>query len=297
MNVFCGLFGAREVEGAPPRRPGADEERIPPFGEPCLQAVDALAGAEFDAEVEDVAAFLVDHRIGQTEFRDLRADHAAGFWVAVEHDAFVADWGEVAGDREGGRTTANQGDTFSVFPCRRLRQPIADVVFVIGRDSFQAANSHRLLLHAHAPAGRLTGAVASASENSGKHVRAPVDHVGVGIPAMGDQADVFGDGRMRRASPLAVHDFMEIVRRRNVGGLHCFLETRPATQYNSTVSRHSPWRLRLFRSALLCGSNPRADIIGYDRARLLILPSWLRPINHESAWCFSLLERGANMAI
>jgi CBS-domain-containing membrane protein len=39
-------------------------------------------------------------------------------------------------------------------------------------------------------------------------------------PAFGDQPDVFGDGRVCRTSPLTIHDLVEIVRRRNVGGFH-----------------------------------------------------------------------------
>ena len=66
------------VEVAPARRAGADEDRVVVLGEQRLQAVDALAAAELDAEVEDVADLLVDHRFGQAEARDLRADHAAG---------------------------------------------------------------------------------------------------------------------------------------------------------------------------------------------------------------------------
>src|SRR5207344_1894769 len=103
----------------------------------------------------------------------LRADHAAGFWVAVENDAVIAQRGEVTGDGERGRTAANQRDALSVFPCRRLRQSILNVVLVIGRHSFQAADCHRLLLNANTPASRLARAVAGASKDSWKHIRAP----------------------------------------------------------------------------------------------------------------------------
>ena len=41
------------------------------FGEQRLQAVDALAADKFDAEIEDVIAFLVDHGFRQAEFRNL----------------------------------------------------------------------------------------------------------------------------------------------------------------------------------------------------------------------------------
>ena len=133
------------------------------FGQQRLHAVDALAAAEFDAEVEDVAAFLVDDGIGQAEFRNLRADHAAGFWILVEHDAVVAERGEIAGDGERGRAAADQRDAFAVLLCRGLWQAIANVVLVVGRHSFQAADRHRLLLDADAPAGRLARTVAGAA--------------------------------------------------------------------------------------------------------------------------------------
>ena len=57
------------------------------------------------------------------------------------------------------------------------------------------------LLDAAAPAGGLARTVASAPEDPGKHVRFPVDHVGVAVAARGDQADVFGDRRMGRDTP------------------------------------------------------------------------------------------------
>ena len=67
-------------------------------------------------------------------------------------------------------------------------------------------------LDAAAPARRLARPVAGASEDSRKHVRLPIDHVGVAVAAFGDQPDVFGHGRVSRAGPLAVDDFVEVVR-------------------------------------------------------------------------------------
>jgi hypothetical protein len=94
--------------------------------------------------------------------------------------------GEVASHGKRGRTAADQRYAFAVPLGRRLWQTVANVVFIVSRDSFQAANSHRLLLHAYPTARRLAGAVAGATENSWKYVRAPVDHVRVGIPAVRD---------------------------------------------------------------------------------------------------------------
>ncbi len=107
-----------------------------------------------------------------------------------------------------------------------LRQAVADVVLVVGGDALQAADRHRLLLDPSAPAGRLAGAVAGAPENPRKHVRLPVDHVGVAVATRGDQPDVFGDGRVRRARPLAIHDLVEVVGRSNVGIFHLLLGAR-----------------------------------------------------------------------
>src|SRR2546421_8699795 len=103
MDVLCRLLAARDVEVAPARRAGADEYGVPALRQHALEAVDTAAAVELDAEVEDVAAFFVDHRVGQAEFRDLRAHHSARLPVLVEDDAGIAKGGEVARDRERGR--------------------------------------------------------------------------------------------------------------------------------------------------------------------------------------------------
>ena len=185
------------------------------------------AAAEFDAEIEDVAAFLVDDAVGQAEFRDLRADHAAGLRIAVEHHAGVAERRQIARHRERGRPAADQRDALAVLLLRRFRQPLLDVVFVVGGDALQAADRHRLVLDAHAPAGRLAGAVAGAPENAREHVRLPIDHVGVGVTPVRDQPDIFGHRRVRRAGALAIHDLVEIVRARQC-------------RYSSSTPRNAP---------------------------------------------------------
>src|SRR4029077_11267321 len=104
-------------------------------------------------------------------------------------------------------------------------QAPADVVLEVGGNAFQSTDGDRLVLHTHAPGGGLARSVAGAAENPGKHVGFAVDHVGVAVAASGDQPDVFGDGRVRRTRPLAVHDLVEVVRRRNVGRFHLRLCT------------------------------------------------------------------------
>src|SRR6185437_7989599 len=209
VNVLRRFLAAGNIEVAPARRAGADEDRVPTFGEQRLHAVDTLAAAEFDAEAEDVAGLLVDHAVRQAEFRNLRADHAAGLRIAVEHHHVVTERRQIARDRERGRPAADQGDALAVFLLRGLRQPRGNVVLVIGGDALQAADCHWLVLDADAAAGRFARAVAGASENSGKYVRMPVDHVSVGVTARRDQPDIFRDGRVRRTRPLAIHDLVE----------------------------------------------------------------------------------------
>ena len=112
------------------------------------------------------------------------------------------------------------------FGGARLGQARRDVVLVVGGHALQAADRHRLglgrvlFLDPSAPAGRLAGPVAGAAEDAGEHVGHPVDHVGVAVAALPDQADVFGHGGVGGAGPLAIHDLVEVGRIGHVGGLH-----------------------------------------------------------------------------
>ena len=173
-----------------------------------------------DAEVEDVTALLVEHALGQTKFRDLRAHHAAGLGSAVENAHLIAGQRQVAGHGQRRGAGADTGDALAVLGRRRLRQPLGEIVLEVGRNALQAADGDRFLVNAAAPAGRLAGTVAHAPENSREHVRPPVDHVGVRITARSDQADVFGHGRMGWTRPLAIHDFMEVVGMADIRRLH-----------------------------------------------------------------------------
>ena len=104
-----------------------------------------------------------------------------------------------------------------------LRHAVLDVVLEVGGDALQPADRDRRILDAAAAAGRLARAIAGASENSRKHVRSPIDHVGVAVAAFGDQADVFWNGRMRGTGPLAIDHFVEVVGRRNISRFHSYL--------------------------------------------------------------------------
>src|SRR3972149_5911640 len=152
-STITRLPPAGKVESAAARRPGADEPRVPAFRQQRLHALDTLTAAEFDAEAEDVAGLLVDDGIRQSEFRDLRADHAAGFFVAVERHAMIAERGKIARHGERGGTGADQRHALAVLARGGLRQARRDVVLVVGGDALQAADRHRLRPHPPPPAG------------------------------------------------------------------------------------------------------------------------------------------------
>ncbi len=143
--------------------------------------------------------------------------------VLVEHDAFVTHRREIARHGERGGAAADERDALAVLLRRRLGQAVADVVLEVGGDALQSADRDRLFLDAAAAAGGLARAIAGAAEHAGKHVRIPIDHVGVAVAARRDQTDVFGNRRVRRAGPLTIHDLVEVVRDRNVGRFHLFL--------------------------------------------------------------------------
>ena len=190
------------------------------FRQQRLHAVDALAADELDAEVEDVVAFLVEHVFRQAEFRNLRAHHAAGQRVLVEHHALIAYRRKIARHGQRGWAAAYERNALAVFCRGRLGQAVADVILEVGGDALEPADRDRLFLDPAAPARRLAGAVAGAAEHAREYVRFPVDHVGVAVAACGDQTDVFGHRRVRRASPLTVDDLVEIIRNRDVGRFH-----------------------------------------------------------------------------
>src|SRR6185437_1544289 len=103
----------------------------------------------------------------------------------------------------------------------------------------------------HAAARRFARAVAGATEHAGKHVGTPVDHVGVGVAPGGDQPDIFGNGRVSRTSPLTIDDFMEVVRRGNIGILHS-LPRNALSRGDTRDGKFRRWRLALPAGIGLC---------------------------------------------
>src|SRR5439155_8077126 len=103
-----------------------------------------------------------------------------------------------------------------------------------------------------------------ASQNSRKHIRSPIDHVGVAVAALGDQADVFWNGRMCGTGPLAIDHFVKVVGCRDISRFHSYLVRAVTTgraAFNFCCERSSR------RS---CGSPAIMDLVNqpiqYDRS-------------------------------
>src|SRR5882757_6254177 len=98
-----------------------------------------------------------------------------------------------------------------------------DVVLEVGGDALQPADRNRCFLDASAAARRLAGTVAGSPQDSGEHVRLPIDHVGVAITPLSNQPDVLGNGCVCGTGPLAIDYFMKVIRRRDISRFHSYL--------------------------------------------------------------------------
>src|SRR4030095_8254911 len=104
------------------------------------------------------------------------------------------------------------------------RQPVADVVLVVGGDALQPADGDGFgltlaiaaLLDPAAPARRFTRPIAGPSQNPGQDVGLPVDELRVRVASRGNEPNVFGNGSVGRAGPLAIDDFVKIVGLRDI---------------------------------------------------------------------------------
>src|ERR1700722_7644283 len=91
---------------------------------------------------------------------------------------------------------------------------------MVGGNSFEATDGHGLVFNPDASTRGFTGAIADATENSGEYIRRPIDHVSVGVAALGDEPGVLRDIRMRRTSPLAIYDFVKVIGVPSIGRFH-----------------------------------------------------------------------------
>ncbi len=228
VDVLRRFGSTGQIQIASARRAAADEDRVVVLREQIAHRFDARVASEIDAEIEDVADLFVDHFFGQTETRHLRAHEPAAFLFGFENGDVIAERREITRDGQRRRPRAHAGDAFSVLVHRRFRHARfhGGVVFVVGGDALQSADRNRLgfarvvFLDAAASARGLARAIARAPENSGKHIRFPVDEISVRIMPGGDKSDVFRNRGVRGTGPLTIDDFMEVVGNTNIGRLH-----------------------------------------------------------------------------
>src|SRR3546814_362221 len=101
-----------QVEVAPARGAAADEDGVEVLRKQFLHRIDAPVADELAAQVEDVAAFLVDHLLGQAETRHPGAHEAAGLRVALDPGDLVDHRRAARGDGPRRRPGADQGEAF-----------------------------------------------------------------------------------------------------------------------------------------------------------------------------------------
>ena len=103
---------------------------------------------------------------------------------------------------------------------RAPRQPVPDIVTVIGSYPFQAANCNGFVFDAPAAASGLAGTIANTPQYRGKNIGFPVAHVGIRKLALCDHSDIARNVCVCRAGPLTVDNFVEIFRLGGIGWLH-----------------------------------------------------------------------------
>ena len=87
-------------------------------------------------------------------------------------------------------------------------------------DTLEPADGNRSLVGSASPAGRFTGPVTHATQNTRKYVAFPILNISVGKITLGDLANVLRYIRVCRTGPLTVYNLVEIVWIIRIGGLH-----------------------------------------------------------------------------
>jgi len=172
-----------------------------------------------DAAIENVAAFFIDDGVGQPEFWNLTAHHAAGRLAIVQDRDVIAKCGEIARNGQRGGAGPDAGNVLVVFVGWLRRQLIANITLEICGDALQPADRDRILFDTATPARRFAGAIADAAEDSRKYVASPVEQICIGVTLGSDQTDVLRDRGMCGARPLAIDDLVKIVGDNDIGGL------------------------------------------------------------------------------
>ena len=224
MHAVTCLFKPRQVEALAARRTGTDKNGVIVLAQDLAHAVDFSVEEGGNPHIEDVVHFFVQHFQRQPERGNLAAHHAATSDLVVEDVDVVAKGHEIPCHRQRRRTSADARDLLAILLRRYGWQPVDDAVLVVGGDTLQPADRHRLFLDTTAATGWLAGPVAGSAKHTREYVGFPVDHVRVGIALHRNEPDVLGNRRMCGTGVLAIHDFVEVL---GVADIGCFHVSKP----------------------------------------------------------------------
>jgi hypothetical protein len=132
---------------------------------------------------------------------------------------------EIACQRQRRGAATDKCNTLAILEHGRLWQKSTDIAFVVGRRTLETTDCDRFAFNALAAASWLARPVARAPENSREDIGLPVHHIGFGVTTLGYQSNISRDRRVRRTGKLAVHHFVKMIGRRQIGALHCVLLT------------------------------------------------------------------------
>ncbi|GBF30345.1 hypothetical protein MnTg04_00286 [bacterium MnTg04] len=214
------VVAARDFQVAATRRARTDKYRIEILLEQVFHAGDLVTEPQIRAHVHDHVDFFVQHLGRQAKRRDIGAHQATGGIEFFENHNFVAHRQQVIGHRQRCAASTDHGNLFAILLLGRFRQAIADVVTQIGGDPFQATNGNRFFLDPDTTASRLARPVADSAQDAGKHIRLPIQHVGVVESTLGDQPDIARHIRVRRTRPLAIDHLVVIIRVFGIDRIH-----------------------------------------------------------------------------
>src|SRR5581483_9160864 len=256
VDVLAGFVAAGDLQLLAARRAGADEDRVELrlLVKHRFQAVDRRVVADVHAHAQDHVDLFVEHGARQAKHRHVGAHETARRRALLEHHQLVAERRQIVGHRQRRGPGADQRDALAVARVR-LRQAIVDVAAQVGRDALEPANRDRFLVDARASARGLARAIARAPENSRENVRLAIEHVRIGIASLRNQPDVLGHVGVRRTSPLAIDDFMEVAGITNVGWFHRLGSPLPRIHHiGSPFQGGTPTPASAFPRLTTCGT-------------------------------------------
>ena len=219
--MLC-LMPSGKIELFASRRAAAHEDGVEAFVKKSLHTVDGRVVADVYAHVQDDVDLFIEDALRKTERGDVGMHQPAWPFELFEHYDVIAQGQKIIGDGKRCRTRADTGDSFAVLLRGNRRKQVRDFATVVGRHALQPADSYRLAIHAFTPARGFTRPVARSPENRRKNVRLSVEHVRIGIAALGNEANVFRNVGVGGACPLTVHNFVEVIRIPNVCCFHGF---------------------------------------------------------------------------